>query len=114
MQHNKFRVIVTGRFKKHIDEAVAAERIGKYSEITPTQALALIQSRQSQVLVESIEHAKAYQIKRFLQDSGVEIKLEPTLTYYVKPVKEKQEDKNKSSLLAKIVQLYRRISGHKK
>jgi glutaredoxin len=108
MEHNKFRVIVTGRYKKQIDEAIAAERIGQYSEITPTQALALIQSKESQVLHESIEHAKAYQIKRFLQDSGVEIKLEPALSYFGKVVDEKKEPEKKLGLFNKIVNVFRK------
>ncbi len=108
MEHNKFRVIVTGRYKKQIDEAIAAERIGRESEITPTQALTLIQSRESYVLHESIEHAKAYQIKRFLQDSGVEIKLEPALTYYGKVAEETKEPEKKQGLLQRIKTLFKK------
>lgn len=106
MEHNKFRVVITGRYKKQIDQGIAAECIGEHCEITPTQALVLIQSRNSQVILESVEHKKAYQIKRTLEDNGVEIKLEPAKTYYGQ-TKEVEESKNKPTVLKRFVNLFK-------
>ncbi len=108
MEHNKFRVIVTGRYKKQIDKAIAAERIGQHSDITPTQALKLINSRESQILHESLEHARAYEIKRLLQDSGVEIKLEPAQTYFTQSSDEQNEGERKPRLLARLFNYFKK------
>ncbi len=108
MEHNKFRVIVTGRYKKQIDIAIAAERIGLHSPITPTQALALIQSRESQVLHGSMEHVKAYEIKRLLQESGVEIKLEPAQTYFAQSSDEHNDEESKPYLLARLFNFFKK------
>ncbi len=107
MEHNQFRIIITGRYKKQIDKAIAAERIGQHSDITPTQALKLINSRESQILHESMEHAKAYEIKRLLQDSGVEIKLEPAKTYFAKEKEQTPETKHRQSFIKKLVNLFK-------
>ncbi|HHL32435.1 MAG TPA: hypothetical protein ENJ41_07590 [Oceanospirillales bacterium] len=90
MEHNQFKVIVTGRYKKDIDLAVAAERIATNSEITPPQALALMQAREEKILQSRVEHVKAYGIKRSLQDVGVEIRLEPA-SIFLTPTENKTE-----------------------
>ncbi len=110
MEHNKFRVIVTGRYKKQFDKAIAAERIGQNSDITPTQAIALIQARESHVLHESMQHAKAYEIKRLLQESGVEIKLEPAQTYFAQSSEEHNDEESKPHLLVRFFNLFKKKS----
>jgi glutaredoxin len=103
MDHNQFKVIVTGRYKKDIDMAVAAERIAKNSEITPPQAITLMQSRQEKVLQTRVEHVKAYGIKRSLQDVGVEIRLEPARIFFAATEnKTEQTPRQKKTWIQKI------------
>ncbi len=82
MNNNNFKIIITGRYKKNIDVALAAEKIGVNSDITPTQAIKLITSKQEKTLHTRIEHKKAYRLKRLLNEAGIEIKLEPANIYH--------------------------------
>lgn len=77
MKNDNFKVIITGRYQKGINLALAAEKIGNNSDITPTEAIKLIKAKKQKTLHKEIEHKKAYTLKRLLNEAGIEITLEP-------------------------------------
>lgn len=95
MQHNKFKVIITGKYKKSFDVNIAAEKIGINSSITPTEALKIIESRKETIMHKEMEHSKAYQLKNLLQTAGIEIKLEPARVHKAPVVDISVEDPKK-------------------
>ncbi len=98
MDHNHFKVILTGRRKKGTDIIKAAEQVAIKTSLAPAQVIKLIEARRETELLAEVEHTHAYSIKRIIEAYGLEVKLQPAKSFHKSP-KETEITKTKRKKL---------------